>query len=113
MISCMKQLKILFLLFVCIFNQNFVSSAAERLKPPDNLHINTEIPPLYKNWKSVPLRTQAQKDAGLSGGEGMQMVHSISYAPSNPEIVYFVSDTSQVWKSTDSGNSWQYKRKRI
>lgn len=61
-------------------------------------------------WKAVPIRTQAQKDAGLTGGEGMQMIHSISYAPSNPNVVYFAVDTSQVWKSVDGGNNWYSKR---
>ncbi|MBM2832849.1 MAG: hypothetical protein HW406_10 [Candidatus Brocadiaceae bacterium] len=45
------------------------------------------------------------------GGEGMQMVFGIAYATSNPNIVYMVSDTSQVWKSTDGGTTWQMKHK--
>ncbi|NOZ70188.1 MAG: hypothetical protein GXP46_13320 [Deferribacteres bacterium] len=62
-------------------------------------------------WVKVPLRTQAQKRAGLMGGEGMQMIFGIAYAPSNPDTVYLVSDTTQVWKSVDGGNSWQMKHK--
>lgn len=62
-------------------------------------------------WKQVPLRTKEQRDAGLAGGEGMQMIWGLSYAPSNPEILYLVSDTSQVWKSIDGGNSWQMKHR--
>lgn len=63
------------------------------------------------DWHPVPLRTQAQKDAGLPGGEGMQMVFSMSYAPSNSNVVYLAVDTSQVWKSIDGGYSWQSKRR--
>jgi photosystem II stability/assembly factor-like uncharacterized protein len=61
-------------------------------------------------WEALPLRTLAQKEAGLMGGEGMQGVLSISYASSNPNIAYFVSNTSQVWKSIDGGHSWHSKR---
>ncbi|MBM4055124.1 MAG: hypothetical protein FJ264_10745 [Planctomycetes bacterium] len=56
------------------------------------------------------MRSVEQKKAGLPGGEGMQMVQMIQYAPSNPNIVYAVVDTSQVWKSEDSGYSWNSAR---
>ncbi|MCZ7622073.1 MAG: hypothetical protein M5U24_06240 [Candidatus Kuenenia sp.] len=62
-----------------------------------------------QTWQQVAKRTQAQKTAGLAGGEGQQMILGIAYAPSNPNMAYFVTDTSQVWKSTDGGTSWQRK----
>ncbi|MGR3318910.1 MAG: hypothetical protein ACUZ8O_10580, partial [Candidatus Anammoxibacter sp.] len=64
----------------------------------------------YK-WQPLALRTGAQRDLGILGGEGMQEVWGVSYAPSNPEILYLVTDTSQVWKSEDGGDSWQMKHK--
>lgn len=57
-------------------------------------------------WTQVPIRSSAQKKMGLLGGEGMQAIMGIAYAPSNPQIAYLVSDTSQVWKSSDGGNTW-------
>jgi parallel beta-helix repeat protein len=65
-------------------------------------------------WQQLPLRTQKQKDAGMLGGEGMQKVWSLSYAPvtvtnPNAQILYLASNTSQVWKSVDGGNTWQMK----
>lgn len=51
-----------------------------------------------KVWKPLPLRTQAQVDAGIPGGEGFQQIYGITYAPSDPEVAYFVSDTSGVWR---------------
>ncbi len=57
-------------------------------------------------WRSIPLTTIAQAEAGIAGGEGFQQVMSIVYAPSDPRIVYMGSDTTQVWKSTDAGHSW-------
>ncbi len=70
--------------------------------------------PIYtqaSQWEQVSLRGQNQKNAGLRGGEGMQMIQSIAYAPSNPQVVYMVVDTSQVWKSTDGGKTWEMKHK--
>jgi photosystem II stability/assembly factor-like uncharacterized protein len=60
-------------------------------------------------WLSVPIRTANQIQAGLTGGEGFQMVMDLSYAPSEPSIVYFAVDTSRIWKSTDGGQTWQHK----
>jgi photosystem II stability/assembly factor-like uncharacterized protein len=60
-------------------------------------------------WESVPIRSISQKNAGLLGGEGMQMIQSIAYAPTNPQVLYLVSDTSQVWKSIDGGKVWKMK----
>lgn len=86
-----KRLKVL---YVALFGASFLSGV------------------IYgSEWKSVPIRSINQKNAGLLGGEGMQMIHGISYAPSNPEVVYLVSDTSQVWKSTNGGKTWKMKHK--
>ena len=60
-------------------------------------------------WIPVPLRSAEQAVAGIAGGEGMQLIYSISYAPSNPEAVYLATDVSQVWKSIDGGATWQIK----
>src|SRR3990172_8227162 len=63
------------------------------------------------SWTQVPLRTAALEALGMSGGEGMQIIRGISYAPSDSNILYLVVDVSQVWKSVDGGNSWQMKHK--
>jgi photosystem II stability/assembly factor-like uncharacterized protein len=68
-------------------------------------------PLLRETWRQFPLASSAQREAGSFGGEGMQMVQAIAYAKSNPQTVYLVSDTSQVWKSTDGGNFWEMKHK--
>ncbi len=111
----MKLLKIIISLFIVgIANGNFVSDAGEIVQESLNPGIDSpkidKSTPSTKIWERVPLRSLRQKNSGIFGGEGMQMVHSISYAPSNPDIAYFVSDTSQVWKSVDGGNSWRSKR---
>ncbi len=71
---------------------------------------STDPVPVSTGWKALPLRSPAQLQAGLEGGEGFQMIQSMAYAQSNPETVYLVVDTSQVWKSTNGGSSWISKR---
>lgn len=51
-----------------------------------------------KIWKPRPLRTQAQDDRNMFGGQGMQKIFNLRYAPSDPGIAYMVSDTSGVWR---------------
>ncbi len=53
-------------------------------------------------WIQVPKRTQAQKTAGIAGGEGWQMIFGITYAPSDPTIAWLCTDTNQVWKTTNA-----------
>lgn len=64
-------------------------------------------------WQALPLRTHAQKGAGMSGGEGFQMIFGMTYAPSNGNVAYMVTDTSRVWKSVDQGKSWTPKSRGI
>jgi photosystem II stability/assembly factor-like uncharacterized protein len=59
-------------------------------------------------WSPFPLRTGAQLKQGLPGGEGMQQIQCLAYAPSNPEVAYLGVDTSQIWKSADGGKSWRW-----
>ncbi|HBE02706.1 MAG: hypothetical protein A2096_07910 [Spirochaetes bacterium GWF1_41_5] len=58
------------------------------------------------NWKCLHLRTAAQRSAAMCGGESYQQLMDIRFSEANPNIVYMTSDTSQVWKSTDAGNTW-------
>jgi len=60
-------------------------------------------------WQQVPIRSEDQKINNLAGGEGMQMIWGLSYAPSNANILYLLSDTSQIWKSDNGGQSWHMK----
>jgi photosystem II stability/assembly factor-like uncharacterized protein len=64
----------------------------------------------FGSWEVLPLRSEAEKRAGLVGGEGLQMVNALKYAPSDPEIIYLGTDTSQVWRSSDGGRTWRPAR---
>ena len=66
---------------------------------------------LLKSGNKFPCEHKPQKNAGMIGGEGMQMVWGLSYAPSNPAIVYLVKDNAQTWKSEDGGKTWEMKHK--
>lgn len=57
-------------------------------------------------WIQFPLKNKWQYENGFSGGEGMQMVMDIDWNLKNTEIIYMVTDTTRVWKSTDRGGSW-------
>ncbi|MBE7444944.1 MAG: hypothetical protein HS132_06750 [Planctomycetia bacterium] len=60
-------------------------------------------------WQQVAKRTAAQKSLGYLPGEGWQMILYITYAPSDPSIAYFSTDTNQVWRSSDGGTNWTRK----
>ena len=64
-----------------------------------------------QTWQVEPLRTKAQQSGNYFGGEGMQLVWEMEYAPSDPNIVYLITDSNQVWKSTDGGATWLPKHK--
>ena len=73
------------------------------------LSLSVRVSGAEPQWKSVPLRLGKQKVAGLSGGEGGQIVQAIAYAQSNPDVAYLGVDTSAVWRSNDGGFSWSAK----
>lgn len=102
--------------FFEIFFWFFLETSMRNIK--DQFLVYTTIFILYfpyaltaQTWEQIPLRTMAQKNAGLFGGEGFQMIWDIQYAPSNPNILYLIVDTSQPWKSSDGGNNWEMKHK--
>ncbi|MCF6153373.1 MAG: hypothetical protein E3K38_14040 [Candidatus Kuenenia stuttgartiensis] len=92
---CIKYLSLFILLFIQL---HFVKVAS------------SQSGDVGSQWKAMPLRSPAQYETGLGGGEGYQMVQGICYAPSNPNVAYLCVDTTNVWKSADGGNSWESKR---
>jgi len=41
----------------------------------------------------------------------MQMIWDLEIAPSNRNVAYLVSDTSQVWRSSDGGATWEMRHR--
>ncbi|MBU1611643.1 MAG: hypothetical protein KKC99_07340 [Proteobacteria bacterium] len=91
-----KPPRILLALFAVLLTTAFSLSLAQTAGP---------------DWVRMPLRTDKQKRLGYKGGEGFQMTWGISYCTADPKIVYTCSDTTQIWKSTDGGESWTPKHR--
>ena len=67
-------------------------------------------------WELVPLRSSAQRTAGLAlglsasqtGGEATQMPFHLATDPSDANNLYVSIDTCSPWRSTNGGISWQF-----
>jgi hypothetical protein len=57
-------------------------------------------------WELVPIYSSEYKPRFIK--EGFQMTHALSYSPSDPNIMYLCTDTSQIWRSNDSGLNWNH-----
>lgn len=58
-------------------------------------------------WRVLPIRSQQEYDLGLFGGENTQHNQGIARSASNPDVIYLSHDCGQVWRSTNSGATWQ------
>jgi photosystem II stability/assembly factor-like uncharacterized protein len=94
----------LFLVIHTISVAHATNNYEDRLEIKTDLSIGTNS----TKWIPLPIRTGEQTAAGFPGGEGMQQIYDLVYSPSNPDVVYMGTDTSQVWKSTDGGRSWMW-----
>ena len=64
----------------------------------------TDYAPYLKQYNFT---TENQYINNYHGGEGGQKGFAMEYSPQNTDIVYFGTDTSGVWKSTDCGKNWK------
>jgi photosystem II stability/assembly factor-like uncharacterized protein len=60
-----------------------------------------------QQWEYAALASQAQRDAGLTGGEGGQWPQALVIDNSKGDIMLYGSDVGGIWRSTDGGNSWE------
>lgn len=56
-------------------------------------------------WQAVPLISQELIDKGYSGGEGCQLVNSVSYG-NDGQLAFLGTDVGGMYKSTDGGSNW-------
>lgn len=62
--------------------------------------------PEAATWRSMPLRCEAEYNAGHNGGEGWQFIHSLARCSSDPNFIYASHDNGGIWRSTDGGDTW-------
>lgn len=89
---------------------NFQIPQNPRQIPADVYHepymdtVNTTV---YAPWlKNYHMMSQDEWDAGTYGGEACQQVRQLEISPVNPQIMYFGTDTSGVYKTTNGGKNW-------
>jgi len=58
-------------------------------------------------WRVMPVRSKEEFQQGKPGGEAEQHPHSISRCLNHPEIIYFSQDVAGVWRSKNSGETWE------
>jgi len=62
--------------------------------------------PDLPRWRVLPIRSQAEYERGLIGGEAEQHPHGIARSRSNPDRIYLSHDVGQIWRSDDNGRTW-------
>jgi Sortilin, neurotensin receptor 3, len=58
-------------------------------------------------WRPMPVRSEEEYTLGLIGGENTQHMHCTARSESNPDVIYMGHDCAQMWRSGDSGATWQ------
>ncbi len=59
-------------------------------------------------WRSLPIRSKAEFEKGLPGGEAEQHAQGMTRSFSNPDRIYLSHDVGQVWRSDDNGHTWHH-----
>ncbi|MDD2797375.1 MAG: T9SS type A sorting domain-containing protein [Bacteroidales bacterium] len=62
--------------------------------------------PSNQQWRSLPIRSKAEYDQNMPGGEGEQIFHGFSRCLTNPDYIYGCHDVMGTWRSTDGGATW-------
>jgi len=61
----------------------------------------------FDGWRVMPIRSQTEWNAGMTGGEGEQHPQGFTRSVSNPDILYVSHDCAQVWRSDNNGLTWR------
>jgi photosystem II stability/assembly factor-like uncharacterized protein len=61
----------------------------------------------FDGWRVLPIRTKAEFNLSLIGGETEQHPTSMTRSLHNLDFIYWAHDVGGSWKSTDGGESWK------
>ena len=104
-------------IILAVFTAMSVSANAEFYKY-DNLneipasvyhepYMDTQYTTTYTPWlKQLHLVSDNEIQNGVYGGEGSQQVRAMAISPVNPDIAYFLTNTSGIWKTVSGGKNW-------
>ena len=63
----------------------------------------TQYAPWYKMWHPM---SQSEFEQGKSGADAHQQIRAFAISSVDPDIMYFGTDTSGIWKSENGGENW-------
>ena len=70
-------------------------------------YMDSQFSTVYAPWlKNLHLMNQAQVNRGDYGGEACQQIRAFAISPVNPDVMYFGTDTSGIFKTTNGGKNW-------
>lgn len=110
----MRNKAIVLLVLMLLFNSMAVSAGtiytlprqipASVYKIPYN---EDQFTTVYTPWfKNFHLMNENEYNMGRYGGEGCQQVKVMDASPINTDLIYFGTDTTGIWKTTDGGQNW-------
>ncbi len=62
---------------------------------------------VYSPWlKMYHILSEEEAAAGLNGADGCQLIRAFDVSPVDKNVMYMMTDTTGVWKTTDGGQLW-------
>ena len=70
-------------------------------------YMDSQMSTTYAPWlRNLHLTSNAEIDRGDYGGEACQLIRVMAISPLNPDIMYFGTDTSGIFKTENGGKTW-------
>ena len=70
-------------------------------------YMDSQISTTYAPWlKNIHLASKAQLDRGAYAGEACQQIRGFAISPVNSDIMYFSTDTTGIYRTSNGGKSW-------
>lgn len=70
-------------------------------------YADSQFTTVYAPWlKAFHIMNENEYNQGVYGGEACQLIRSMEISPVDSNIIYFITDTSGVWKTENGGKNW-------